>query len=116
MAAGCQTAPLTPPQRLFHFYDVLRELALKVEVPPLYCRCQIRYHSLLSPIIKEVATLWHLEQRSGGRGLGSLGAAWHEEVTETVIFISSYSSPPQTQTGAQGRYACIWTTGLCGRT
>lgn len=66
MAAGCEAAPSTLSQRRFHFYDALRELALKVEVPPLYCRCQIWYHSLLSPIIKEVATPWHLKPRCGG--------------------------------------------------
>lgn len=72
MAVECKAASSTLSQRLFHFYDALRELALKVEVPTLYCRCQIWYHSLLSPIIKEVATPWHLKVRSGG-GLAAWG-------------------------------------------
>lgn len=50
----------------FHFYDALRELALKVEVPALYCRCQTRYHSLLPPSSRR----WHLKLHRGGAGEG----------------------------------------------
>lgn len=69
MAGRCEAAPRLC-RRHFHFYDALRELALKVEVPPLYCRCQIWYHSLLSQAIKEEASPWHLklQQIGGERG------------------------------------------------
>lgn len=74
MAGRCEAAPRLC-RRHFHFYDALRELALKVEVPPLYCRCQIWYHSLLSQAIKEEASLWHLklQQIGGERGARAAG-------------------------------------------